>query len=748
MDVRCNRCATEYDFDDALISERGTTVRCTNCGLEFRVFPSRTEQQAPDRWAVRTTAGRDHLYTSLRELQRGIANREVSPQDWLSRPGQAPRTLGSIAELAPFFASSKAPPPPAEPAQRNTLHGVAPSVAHTAPTPAIPSVVPRPASLRAASTQTAAVARAREAEAIPNGARATAPKLPYEPLPLEDEPPTLTPGPSALPPVRTASDPEVERAFMAGATSAEAGTNSFGGMQPTPPPRAPLGSGSFASPEPRSSPTASSPFNNGPVSSRRALRSYEEIADEATHGRRARSRWIAAVVIAGVTSLFAVTVGRRYLLETAGLGASSESTTNARVAELLREGNRWIEAGDLEAASEPLLRASALAEKDRAVVAALAKLETLRADLIWLKLRLLDPNVTELVQATHKELGRRVGKARAAADAAFAVAPEDLVVQRARVDVLRLSGDQPQAREWIKPMLNNPNEPHNAYVLAALDMAEPKPDWQAVIARLHTAANGEKSPGRAHAALIYALARGGQLEQAQTELGKLDTNASGAALVDELQGFLKRFGTKQEGAQPAPAPTVDTEKLGKLDTAQPEERPAVKETRPSSGNAEAATSNDFRRLLAEAAQAVGRGELKRAEETYERALALSPGNTEALAGLGDVARRRNDTAAATRYYDRVLADNPSYLPALMAKADQQWASGNRSAALALYHKVVDQTGGSTEYGRRAAQRIAEAGANKEEKPEADAPAAPAEAQAPKPSDIPPEIDTTDLPGLK
>jgi Tfp pilus assembly protein PilF len=140
--------------------------------------------------------------------------------------------------------------------------------------------------------------------------------------------------------------------------------------------------------------------------------------------------------------------------------------------------------------------------------------------------------------------------------------------------------------------------------------------------------------------------------------------------------------------------------------------------------------------------------LKRAEETYERALALSPGNTEALAGLGDVARRRNDTAAAARYYDRVLADNPSYLPALMAKADQQWTSGNRSAALALYHKVVDQTGGSTEYGRRAAQRIAEARASKEEQPEPEAPAAPVEAQAPKPSDIPPEIDTTDLPGLK
>src|SRR5262249_49170904 len=32
MEITCNRCKTEYDFDDALVSERGTTVRCTNCG--------------------------------------------------------------------------------------------------------------------------------------------------------------------------------------------------------------------------------------------------------------------------------------------------------------------------------------------------------------------------------------------------------------------------------------------------------------------------------------------------------------------------------------------------------------------------------------------------------------------------------------------------------------------------------------------------------------------------------------------
>ena len=39
MDVRCERCNTEYEFDDALVSERGTTVKCTNCGTCFEVCP-------------------------------------------------------------------------------------------------------------------------------------------------------------------------------------------------------------------------------------------------------------------------------------------------------------------------------------------------------------------------------------------------------------------------------------------------------------------------------------------------------------------------------------------------------------------------------------------------------------------------------------------------------------------------------------------------------------------------------------
>lgn len=52
MDVRCARCGIEYEFDDALISERGTMVRCTECGHQFRVHPSHVIPAEPDEWRV------------------------------------------------------------------------------------------------------------------------------------------------------------------------------------------------------------------------------------------------------------------------------------------------------------------------------------------------------------------------------------------------------------------------------------------------------------------------------------------------------------------------------------------------------------------------------------------------------------------------------------------------------------------------------------------------------------------------
>jgi tetratricopeptide (TPR) repeat protein len=478
-----------------------------------------------------------------------------------------------------------------------------------------------------------------------------------------------------------------------------------------------------------------------PSSSRGSFHSYDELAtpaaDRAFDARRARSRWIVGVVAIGMLGVIGATVGRRYLAGATVPSSAPAPSSDTRVKDFLRRGNQLADESDYEGAQEELVKASALAEKDPAVLAALARLETLRADVFWLKLRLLDPASTELVSATHRELGRRVGKARQAVDRAFAAAPEDPTVIRARIDAMRLSGESDKAREWIAPVSGNASQPENAFVLAALDLSDTAPVWASVIDRLHTAAAGEREPGRARAALIYALARADRLSEARAELAKLEAQPKPHVLLEELRGFLSRFAGAPDGG-PVAAPaglSVDPSKLPKLDTS------VAAEERASAG-----IPTDFRSALSQAATAARAGDLGRAEQLYNAALANQPGNVEALSGLGDVARRRGDAGRAAQLYDQVLAQNPSYLPAMIASADQKWASGNRAGALLLYHRVVDQVGAGSDYGARAQSRINEASSA----PTAAAaePAAPSAPTPAAPEADTPHIDTTDLPGAQ
>ena len=798
MDVRCSRCGTEYEFDDALISERGTTVKCTNCGFQFKIYPGEGKGLAPERWVVRTASGRELVYTSLRELQRGIADRKVGANDLLSRGKQTPRPLGSIAELEPFFqVISGKKPNDAERSQR-TLHGVAPPAnslganhgSEAAPPPQVKSEPPAPVAAYA-NVPVATITREPAEPAAQPILPAPEPEIPGAPVTL---PLAQVPRPQALASATADAAPDTEvMAPRRQQPKAEPGPfSSTLTADSKPDLRTTLPGGSIASltgsqaaPSTVTSPRAAtdslpdsarsafgtpmSPFVStfdatlevpvsvrSPVSSPRNLppievanirdsfKSYDELqldtSAEDHHARVARSRWIAGVVVVGVLGLLGATVGRRYLAQLTG-AVEVKATSDARVAKFLSDGSRAAEEGDFEGAKEEFDKATALAEKDPAVLTALARLETLRADVSWLKLRLLDPNSTDLVQATYRELGRRVGKARTAVDRAFAVSPEDPAVLRARVDALRLSGDGDKAREWLAPLSANASVPENAYVLAALDLAEPSPVWPAVIDRLRTAAAAERDPGRARAALIYSLARANRLSEAESEFSKIDGRAKPHPLLEELRAFLRRAKSSVDTAGDAPPKiaAVDTTKLPKLDTspaAEDEPRPAA---------AAPAHIGDFRTRLSQASAALRQGDLARAEQLYNSVLAEQPMNTEAIAGLGDVAKARHDPALAAKMYDRVLAQNPSYLPAILASADEKWDSGDKQGALVLYRRLVEQAGPNSEYGARAAARIAQGAGSATTPPVETVPVKP---EAPVPATPPPGIDTTDLPGAK
>ncbi len=707
MDVRCGRCGTEYEFDDALVSDRGTTVKCTNCGFQFKVHPSR-EQAVPERWVVRTASGRELVYTSLRELQRGIAQRQVGPEDLLARGGQPPRPLGAIAELEPFFhgragASLRAAP------QARTLAGVAPPAAgsYAGPLPGgplpPPPVLPPNIPDTDAPTQTSAEPAKRDAPRKPvdalaktdPSADAEPPTLPRNPLPMDVAAP-------AAPKNVTIRESVPDLDYSP--TPSDARVGSYRPEQ-----------ASLYMPEP--------------------------------HSRRLRSRWIAGLVLVGVAVLLAATVGRRYLEQYRQATPAPTASADARVAAFLGEAEKKLDDGDYEGARGELDKASVLADKEPTVLAALARLEAMRADTLWLKLRLLDPADKATIQTTHRQLGARVGKAKEALDRALAVAPDNPAVVRARVDIARLAGDLKEARAHVTPLASSPTG-ENAYVLAVLDLAEPQPVWTSVVDRLRSAAQGERSLGRARAALVYALVRAGQSDQAQSELEKHQARAEGHPLYDDLAAFVKRHATPGDAGADAAreVAAVDPTSLPLLDTSG--KGVILDDEGPKGG------PNDFRVKLQQAAAAHKAGNYDKAEQLYNDVLAKDSGNTEAMAGLADVAKAKKDPEAAAKMYDKVLKENPTYLPALVARADQKWDSGDRKGALVLYRRVLDQAGSSSSYGQHAAQRISQgeaaptpppAGSEKApEKP----PEKPPETKPEEKKEDKPNIDTTDLPETK
>jgi predicted Zn finger-like uncharacterized protein len=129
MDVTCSHCNTEYEFDDALVSEAGTSVRCTQCGHRFKVRRP-DGSGAPEVWIVRTVDGQTLEFRALRELKTAISARKIGRDDVLSRGAGRPRRLTSIAELEPFFAALEPKPKPKEDGPRPRAHtpsGLGPS---------------------------------------------------------------------------------------------------------------------------------------------------------------------------------------------------------------------------------------------------------------------------------------------------------------------------------------------------------------------------------------------------------------------------------------------------------------------------------------------------------------------------------------------------------------------------------------------------------------------------------------------
>lgn len=165
MDVRCERCGTEYEFDDARVTPAGVAVKCTECNHVFRIrrpesgpepepLTVKTREGTPPReWKVRLAGGAMFNFKDLTTLQRWIVERKVTRDDEISLSGDNWKRLGTIAELASFFqVVDQAQAPSASPAPTETPPGGRPPSAAGSPTVEVsPELLP-PAPPRSSPT--------------------------------------------------------------------------------------------------------------------------------------------------------------------------------------------------------------------------------------------------------------------------------------------------------------------------------------------------------------------------------------------------------------------------------------------------------------------------------------------------------------------------------------------------------------------------------------------------------------------
>ncbi len=684
MDVQCERCRIEYTFSDALLSVRGTPVRCTSCGHEFKVYRSSPGSgDGAEQWLVRTVGAQELSFASFRELQNAILARRVFRDDMLEREGSPAQPLGLISELEPLFDRQSAPAS----APLGLTDAVRPQIARNA------TLVPGSVS----SAPTATAVRPTDAPPSPRvgAGGAIAAVLSQPPRGKIDtlRPPLI--GAAAPPPAPSSAPsmpddgtlrppPESERGTLTGVGVAR----SLRASEPGPVADAAVDRDSLASLQPASLPPPPRALWRERLPSDDELpelRSLAPASDESysTPPRRRVGGWVVGLALLVSVGVVGWAAAKPYLV---ARDAGAAMQLNPRAQAFVADGEKAMADGDLDVAQENFDKASALAEDDSRVSLDEARVAAAKADVPWLKIRLLAPGAADDVRIAKAELDELADRARRAAVKARASATDDVPAIRAEIDALRLSGDRVTARVYVPKVVVQASQPETAYVLAALDLAEPEPVWATVIERLRLAAAGEGNAGRARAALVYALARSGDGPAASAELTKIDTLVRPYPLLPNLHAFV----AARTAAPAVPASNVIAAVASSPMPVAPPVLAARRVTPAAGGPPREAFAMDARSSMQLASIAIKKGDFGRAGQIYEALATRNPNDSEALSGLGDVARLTGNPAGAMAAYRRAIAVNPSYLPALLGLADTEWTAGDRNAAMRAYSDIVDR----------------------------------------------------------
>jgi predicted Zn finger-like uncharacterized protein len=713
MDVVCGRCRAEYEFDDALISERGTTVRCTNCGLQFKVFPP-VGLRAPEVWHVfhpRDRRVEPIRYDSLRQMQKDIARGVVTAEHLLARGDESPRPLRDIVELQPLLQQPRSePPPPADTVAAAPARAES-EIAQSAPAQAAPGMKtvlgvaqrpdpkahvgapapPRPLDDLAGDLDLHAIVPAEPSD----------PKIPVAREKPRDAKPRIRSALSVTPP----TIPSPKSSAAASDTELDEGE----GRASIPPPRQSLRStlsGTSAaqriSPVPEELSPPSSKGRAAPGAEGEGAASSAEAAPLSPRGERKSE--------AGITAEEPPALRREGVVPP----LPEEAKAQARPAPPQRAPSRPVplpvtlpveptisDSGEYPGLMTPTptgMRAYRSAEADPAssvagvhvkqrartggivlvvLVGGMAFLGFANRDKLSAALSGGKPEVSEEQEAPQEippDLTLRLQMADAAwISATLLQTPKSALVAPSKADLEKLEAELSSlgaSRSWERVNLLRAlgrltearesagalqKEPEQLYALALLDLAEAKdaPPWPIVIERLREASSGERGRFLARSAFIYALGASGALPRARADFEALGQLAGGkeAPLYSELRDFLERIGAFEKQDENGPSAEIPAES-GDLSVVDLDEGADAAASPQAEENAPAAP-----------------------EEEGERP--LKPKVSAAIKGKVD-------------------------------QADAMWRGGNQEGALVIYRQVVAEIGTKHFLGQRSAARIAQA----------------------------------------
>jgi predicted Zn finger-like uncharacterized protein len=728
MDVRCEQCGTEYEFDDAKVTDAGIAVKCTHCGFLFRVtrhavtvderpvlsearpvravaptatapaletpvLPRAGTPPRPKGWMIRKERSGDILeFKDLSTLQKWILERKVSRDDEISKTGESWKPLGSIVELSSFFlvvegetlrAMAQVPEPPISPtASSVNLAALRPGLAPPAPP------------------------RGRD-DLLDTGQFRL--EGPGEPGSSGPTPPPSTPSTAPLPVSPPAPAPAATAPQPAPGI-AETGTIRRVQMPPAEPtPQVTV----FRTPAPR------------PGLSRQeaSVPDFELSSASAPVGRGNTARGF--VIGVGVTgALFAVAYGafehlnqeRTRTLTTRPLvtpsAPSSAAPASATPAPAMDLATR-LDAADAR------VRTDADAELDQAIPeydAVLAALGDPPSDRVLAARTLVGKARVLLARAEHRKLGGELpggalAKVNDLLGAARVHAPDLPDIDLAWADSLRLREERVSVRNFLDAAAPKASSrPEYAFLRAMNDGSE---DPAAIADRLAALPPESRNLPRVLLLRGLALERAGRLDEARQVANDLLRASPSHAQGIDLRARL----LAQAPASVPPPPVPASAPPVPASAAAPPSAPVSVAASPRSaapepiriGEDPAAIhpGDDFDGLMLRGARLLENGKPEAAARLFERAAQQKPRSPEPYANLGWCRVDQRKYAEALAQFQQALDRSPRYSDALYGMAEAYEKAGRSAEAVSAYKTYLEAhpSGRRSEMARRRLERL-------------------------------------------